>query len=212
MPRKKLKRLQEVKSLPNVFDFKDEDTEQQLRNYFGNHNPIILEIGCGQGDYSIELAQLNPDKNFIGVDYKGARIYMGAAKTEELKLKNVAFLLSGAEKLSQIFIEEKISEIFIPFPDPYKSRKSFKRLIDSKFLKIYDAIVNKDAKVHLKTDNEEIFKHAVSVLNEKNYKIHFLSEDLYSEFKPGLHHKIQTKYERKYLAEGKNIKYICFGW
>lgn len=210
MGRKKLLRLEKVKTLANVFDERSEDTEKQIRNYFGNDNPIALEIGCGQGDYSIEMAQLYPDKNFIGVDYKGARIFMGATKANELKLRNVAFLLTGAEKLQQIFVKEKINEIFIPFPDPYKSRKSFKRLIDENFLNIYKAISSGSLKVHLKTDNEEVFNYAINVAKEGNYKIQYVSSDLYSESGIKDHQEIKTKYERQYLNEGKEIKYICF--
>ena len=211
MPRKKLKRLKEVKSLTNVFDIELKDTEQKLREFFCNKNPFILEIGCGRADYSIELAQLKPDKNFIAVDYKGARIYLGAKRAIELKLKNIAFLLAGAEKLAQIFISEKIEEIYIPFPDPYNSRKSFKRLIDKNFLKIYNTIVGNNAKVHLKTDNEEVFNHAISILSEKKYKIYCATSNLYSEPNLEPHQEIKTKYEKLYLTEGRDIKYICFG-
>ena len=111
MARKKLKRLKEVHNLPNVFSWEDDNVEELLDHYFGNGEPFTLEIGCGHGDYSIELAIMYPERNFIGIDNKGDRIYAAAEKAIGLNLKNAAFLVSGAEKLSEIFGEEKVEEI-----------------------------------------------------------------------------------------------------
>jgi tRNA (guanine-N7-)-methyltransferase len=119
MARKKLIRLREVHNLPNVFSSENENVEELLDYYFGNSEPFTLEIGCGHGDYSIELAKMYPKRSFIGIDYKGYRLYAAAKKVIELNLKNAAFLLSGAEKLTEIFSKEKVEEIFIPFPDPH---------------------------------------------------------------------------------------------
>jgi tRNA (guanine-N7-)-methyltransferase len=212
MSRKKLKRLKNVNALPNVFSFEDENVEKRIHDYFGNNKSYTLEIGCGHGDYTIELAQLYPERNFIGVDYKGARIYAAAEKANELKLKNAVFLVTGAEKLSSILGKDKVEEIFIPFPDPHNPRNSFKRLIAKDFFSIYKNIVAKNAKGHLKTDNEDLFNYALSVLKKENCIIHHASSNLYSE--GGLNHyqTIKTKYEKQYLEDGKEIKYICFGF
>jgi len=212
MARSKLKKISQVQNLPNVFSWEDENVESAISDYFGNDNSFTLEIGCGHGDYSIELAKMYPERNFIGVDYKGARIYAAATKANELNLKNAAFLISGAEKLSNIFSEGKVDEIFIPFPDPHYPRKSFKRLVSQNFLNIYKSIVTVNAKIHLKTDNEELFKYALFVLERENCTIHYATSNLYSEQALEHQHTIKTKYEKQYLEEGKEIKYICFGW
>jgi tRNA (guanine-N7-)-methyltransferase len=211
MARKKLKRLKDVHNLPNVFSWEDENVEELLNYYFGNRKPFTLEIGCGHGDYSIELAKMYPERNFIGTDYKGDRIYAAAEKAIELNLKNAAFLVSGAEKLSDIFSKEKVEEIFIPFPDPHYPRKSFKRLVAKNFLNIYKNIVTEKAKGHLKTDDEELYNYTLNILNKENCKIHFATSNLYAEQDLDHHHTIKTKYEKQYLDEGKEIKYICFG-
>jgi tRNA (guanine-N7-)-methyltransferase len=212
MSRKKQQRMQKVVILNNVFSINDENIEEKLKIYFGNSNPFTLEIGCGQGDYTIEMAKLHPEKNIIGVDYKGARIYSGATRASELNLNNAAFLVAGAEILAEVFSANSIEEIYIPFPDPHKTRKSFKRLVNKNFLNIYKSIILKDAKGHLKTDNDELYKFALSALQKENYIVYFSTSDLYSEDDLNQHHLIQTRYEKQYLSEGKKIKYICFGW
>jgi tRNA (guanine-N7-)-methyltransferase len=210
MARKKLKRLNEVHNLRNVFSWEDDNVEVLLDYYFGNRNPFTLEIGCGHGDYSIELAKMYPEKNFIGIDYKGDRIYTAAEKAVELNLKNVSFLVSGAEKLSDIFSKDKVEEIFIPFPDPHYPRKSFKRLVAKNFLNVYKNIVTEKAKGHFKTDNEELYNYTLNILKTENCKIHFATSNLYGEHGLDHYHTIKTKYEKHYINEGKEIKYICF--
>jgi tRNA (guanine-N7-)-methyltransferase len=212
MARKKLKRLKQVYRFPNVFSSENENVEELLNYYFGNRKTFSLEIGCGHGDYSIELAKMYPERNFIGIDYKGDRIYAAAKKAIELNLKNAAFLLSGAEKLSDIFSRKKVEEIFIPFPDPHYPRKSFKRLVAKNFLNIYKNIVTEKAKGHFKTDNEELYNYTLNILKTENCKIHFATSNLYGEHGLDHHHTIKTKYENQYLDEGKKIKYICFGF
>jgi tRNA (guanine-N7-)-methyltransferase len=212
MARKKLLRLKEVYNLPNVFSSENMNVEELLNSYFGTKKSFTLEIGCGHGDYTIELAKLYPERYFIGVDYKGARIYAAAAKANELNLKNTAFLISGAEKLSDFFGKNKVEEIFIPFPDPHYPRKSFKRLVDKNFLSVYNNIVREKAKGHLKTDDEELYNYTLNILNKENCKIHSATSNLYSEQGLDYHQTIRTKYEKKYLKKGKQIKYICFGF
>jgi tRNA (guanine-N7-)-methyltransferase len=210
MARKKHKRLKEVYGFPNVFSNENENAEELLDYYFGNGEPFTLEIGCGHGDYSIELAKMYPERNFIGIDYKGDRIYAAAEKAIGLNIKNAAFLLSGAEKLSDIFSKGKVEEIFIPFPDPHYPRKSFKRLVAKIFLNIYKNIVTENAKGHFKTDDEELYNYTLNILKAENCKIYFSTSNLYAE--KGLDHylTIKTKYEMRYINEGREIKYICF--
>lgn len=212
MARKKLKRLNEVQELPNVFSSENENVEDLLNYHFGNRKPFTLEIGCGHGDYTIELAKMYPERNFIGIDYKGDRIYAAAKKAIGLNLKNTAFLVSGAENLSEIFSKEKVEEIFIPFPDPHYPRKSSKRLLAKIFLNVYKNIVTENAKGHFKTDNEELYKYSLNILRTENCKIHFATSNLYAEQDFDHHHSIKTKYEKHYINEGKEIKYICFGF
>jgi tRNA (guanine-N7-)-methyltransferase len=171
------------------------------------------ELGCGHGDYSIELAALHPDRNFFGVDIKAARIFIGAQRSLELNLKNVAFLLARAEKLSEIFPQNSIEEIYIPFPDPHIKRRSEpRRLISKKFLEIYKFLLVKEGKVHLKTDNEMIYDYTLQTINIFGCRIYNCSDDLYSEQNKNLSDHIITKYEQHYLKEGRTIKYICFGF
>jgi len=212
MARKKLIRLKEVYNLPNVFSSENENVEELLNKYFSNRKSFTLEIGCGHGDYSIELAKMYPERNFIGIDYKGDRIYAAAEKAIKLNLKNAAFLVSGAEKLSDMFSKGKVEELFIPFPDPHYPRKSFKRLVDKNFLNVYKIIVGQKAKGHFKTDNEELYNYTLNILNKENCRIHLATSDLYGEQDLDYHHIIKTKYEKRYLEEGKEIKYICFGF
>ena len=212
MARKKLKRLKDVHKLPNVFSSENENVEELLNYYFGNRKPFTLEIGCGHGDYTIELAKIYPERNFIGIDYKGDRIYAAAEKAIEFNLKNAAFLVSGVEKLADIFSKEKIEEIFIPFPDPHYPRKSYKRLVANNFLNVYKNIVTENAKGHFKTDNEELYKYSLNILRTENCKIHFATSNLYAEQGLVNYHTIKTKYEKQYLEDGKEIKYICFGF
>jgi tRNA (guanine-N7-)-methyltransferase len=212
MTRKKLIRLKEVFKLPNVFSSENENVEEMLNHYFGDRKSFTLEIGCGHGDYTIELAKMYPERNFIGIDYKGARIYAAAENANECNLKNAAFLVSGAERLLDIFSKDKIEEIFIPFPDPHYPRKSFKRLVDKNYLNVYKNIVSQKAKGHLKTDNEELYNYTLNILNKENCKIHFATLNLYEKQGLDYHQTIKTKYEKQYLEEGKEIKYICFGF
>jgi len=210
MARKKLKRLKEVQKLPNAFSSENENVEELLNFYFGNRKPFTLEIGCGHGDYTIELAKMYPERNFIGIDYKGDRIYAAAEKAIGLNLKNAAFLVSSVENLSEIFSKEKVEEIFIPFPDPHYPRKSIKRLLAKNFLNVYKNIVTENAKGHFKTDNEELYKYSLNILKTEKCKIHFSTSNLYAEQGLDHHLTIITKYEKQYLEEGKEIKYICF--
>ncbi len=138
MARTKLKRLLKISELENVFNIKDLDIKETLKNYFKNQKIYTLEIGCGHGDYSIELAKKFPERNFIGIDVKGARIYNGARKVLDLNLNNAAFIITKAEWLNEIFESKSIEEIYIPFPDPHVRRSNqSRRLISQQLLMLY---------------------------------------------------------------------------
>lgn len=213
MPRKKLIKINEVNSFPNVFNLSENPTEKDFRSYFNNENKIVLEIGCGHGDYTYNLAQHFPDKNFIGMDVKGSRIHAGASSVLENKINNAAFLVGRAEKLNQVFENKSISEILIPFPDPHVRRKSEnRRLVSEYFLKIYKEILTDEGKIHFKTDNDLLFDFSVNVISRLNLKIHFLVYDLQINDDSDIYRSIQTRYEKHYRKDGRIIKYVCFGF
>jgi tRNA (guanine-N7-)-methyltransferase len=213
MARKKHIKIKQVHELPNVFSLKDENLLNRIKEYFSKEEKFTLELGCGHGDYSIELAALHPDRNFIGIDIKAARIYNGAIIVNDLNLKNTAFIISRAERIGEIFPQNSIEEIYIPFPDPHIKRKSEpRRLVSKEFLKIYNSILFKNGKVHLKTDSEMIFNYTLKTINDFGCNIFNFSKDLYANSGEIISNEVITKYEQHYLKEGRTIKYICFGF
>jgi tRNA (guanine-N7-)-methyltransferase len=213
MARKKHIKIKQVRELPNVFTEKDENLADRIKELFGYDEKFTLELGCGHGDYSIELAASYPDRYFIGLDIKAARIFNGAKRAIDLKLTNAAFLISKAEKISEIFPENSIDEIYIPFPDPHVKRKSEpRRLISKKFLEIYKSLLIENGKIHLKTDNEMIFKYALKTITDFGCNIIISNVDLYANGGENMGYDVITKYEEHYLKDGRTIKYICFGY
>ena len=211
MARTKHKKIVEVNLLPNVFNIKNGSTDKDIVKYFANENPISLEIGCGHGDYTISLARNFSHRNFIGVDLKGARIWVGAKIALENKLTNAAFLRGNIEALSEFFVTKKIEEIIIPFPDPHIRRASeSRRLVSSMFLEIYKSILSQGGKIHLKTDNEILFDYAMGILSDSKYQIIYKSNNIHAEKDIPIIAAIQTKYEKHYLKKGRSIKYISF--
>lgn len=211
MPRKKLKKITEVNSFPNVFNYKTENVWTEIINYFNNNNPIIIELGCGQADYTINLAKLHPNSNYIGVDRKGNRIWSASKNMSKENLQNAALMIGHAESLEQAIPENSISEIWITFPDPYPRRCSMKRrLTHPRFLEIYKKLLIKDGIINLKTDDETLYDFTISVINENKLKLIKASADLYSNPDLTEEEKINTKYEKQHLAEGKKIKLVSF--
>jgi tRNA (guanine-N7-)-methyltransferase len=178
---------------------------------FGNDHPIVLELACGKGEYTLELARMYPEKNFIGVDIKGNRIWKGASIALEEKLKNVAFLRTRIELIDKYFNEGEIDEIWITFPDPYpRKSKSGKRLTSPRFIELYRKILRKKGLLRFKTDAEALFEWTVDTFSEdKKIKIHDLRRDLYSKDVPEPELNIKTFYERMHLAEGREIFYLA---
>lgn len=211
MPRKKLIKITEVNSFPNVFNYKTNNVWNDIKNYFNNQKPIIIELGCGQADYTINLAKFNPDKNFIGIDRKGNRIWSASKIMSKDNLPNAALMIGHAESLDEAIPENSISEIWITFPDPYPRRGSMKRrLTHPRFLEVYKKILLKDGIINLKTDDDTLFDYTVSVIKEKDLRLIKATADIYSLPQLSEVEKITTKYEKQHLAEGKKIKLVSF--
>lgn len=181
-------------------------------SFFGNNNPIVLELGCGKGEYTVGLAKRNPDKNYIGVDIKGARFWRGAKIAMEEGLKNVAFLRSQIELVDLLFGEKEVSEIWITFPDPQiKYKRTKHRMTNPDFLKKYKHILEPDGVVNLKTDSEFMHGYTLGLLQGLGHEIIYSNHDVYkNEGAPSEVLEIQTFYENQYLEKGKPITYIQF--
>ncbi len=180
--------------------------------HFKNDNPIVLELACGRGEYSVGLGRIFPDKNFIGVDIKGARIWRGSKIAVEEQLDNVAFLRIHIQNLEQYFAESEVSEIWITFPDPRpKGSDERRRLTHPRFLMIYRNILKTPAWVHLKTDNTALLEYSLETIRSEEFIGHYeYTFDLYNSPLSGHHHDIQTTYEKTYLENNTPIKYLRF--
>lgn len=211
MGRKKQMKLAEVDSLPNVFPHYEGNVEEKIKYYFRETKPMALEIGCGNAEYSRILAAAKPDRNYIGMDIRGARIWNASKKAETDKLSNIAFVIARAEFIAEIFTEFKFEEIWIPFPDPFpKKRSTNRRLIAPGFIERYRKITTPDAVINLKTDDTNLYEYGLEVLKEMNAKIIKHTADLYAEDNVTFEESIKTKYEKDHLANGKKIKLISF--
>ena len=178
-------------------------------SFFKNENPVILELGCGKGEYTVELAEKYPDRNFIGVDIKGARLWKGAKQTLEKQLKNVAFLRTNIEIITQFFGENEIAEIWLTFPDP-QMKKTRKRLTSTTFLNKYKLFLKKDGIVHLKTDSNFQFTYTRELVRLNGFEILAETENLYESEILNETLRIKTSYEKQWLKRGITIKYIAF--
>ena len=222
MGKNKLARFAENKTLPNVFQ---PTREEALNNYplkgkwryevFKNQNPIVVELGCGKGEYSVGLAKSFPDKNFIGIDIKGARFWFGAKEAVEKKLNNVAFLRTQIELVDCFFDHDEVDEIWITFPDPQiKYRRTKHRMTHPDFLERYKKILKKDGIVHLKTDSEFLHGYTLGLLQGQGHEIISAHHDIYGapEYEPGtpLLREVKTYYEGLFSAKGKTITYLKF--
>ncbi len=181
-------------------------------DFFGNDNPIVLELGCGKGEYTVELARRYPHKNFIGIDIKGARMWRGAKTATELELHNVAFLRTRIEFIESFFAEREVSEVWLTFSDPrLKGSQAHRRLTSPEFLTRYASFLTPDGVVHLKTDSAHLYHYTKHVIAENGLKIIEQNEDIYSlgDSMPELL-RIQTTYEKVFVAEGLPITYLAF--
>ena len=182
---------------------------------FRNDNPIVLELGCGKGEYSVGLAKAFPEKNFIGIDIKGARFWFGAKEAIAENLTNVAFLRTQIELLEGFFAQDEVDEIWITFPDPQiKFKRTKHRMTNPEFLERYKKMLKKEGTVHLKTDSEFLHGYTLGLLQGQGHEIISAHHDIYGapEYEPGtpLLREIKTYYEGLFSAKGKTITYIKF--
>ncbi|MBE0673853.1 MAG: tRNA (guanosine(46)-N7)-methyltransferase TrmB [Bacteroidales bacterium] len=181
------------------------------KGFFKNDNPLVLELGCGKGEYTTGLAMLYPEKNFIGIDIKGARMWRGARSSFEHGLKNVAFLRTRIEFIRSFFGKDEVDEIWITFPDPQlRRRREKKRLTSPLFLNAYRTFLRPGGIVHLKTDNKALHDYTLSVIGENGLTIHVATDNLYESDYAGEILSIKTHYEKMFLREGIPITYIQF--
>ena len=167
MPKYKLKRFKEFSEFTNTFDFAYEMKGKWKSEFFKNSNPLVLELGCGKGEYSVALAKYYPEKNFIGIDLKSNRMWRGAGIALEENLQNVGFMRAVIDKITELFDENEVDEIWITFPDPFpRLRHEKHRLTAPKFLERYRQILKPDGIVNFKTDDDDLFQYTLNTLNE----------------------------------------------
>jgi len=214
----KLKRFKENDSFENVIQPSREEVlkgfalKGNWHLHFKNNNPIVLELGCGKGEYSVALAENNPEKNFIGIDIKGARFWRGAKTALEKNFNNVAFLRTQIELVDLCFAAQEISEIWITFPDPQiKYKRTKHRLVTKPFLEKYQSLLKSDGFVHLKTDSEFLHGYLLGLLHEGQHEVLYAHHDIYNSSSPPTEATaIQTFYEKQYLDKNKSITYVKF--
>ncbi|MDZ7682167.1 MAG: tRNA (guanosine(46)-N7)-methyltransferase TrmB [Fodinibius sp.] len=218
MGKGKLEKFEEVTQFPNTLeltDFQESNTEKPRGRWhadvFGNNNPINLELACGKGTYTLELARRNPNKNYLGIDIKGDRIWRGAKTALDEDLDNARFMRMYIDHLKEYFAPNEISNVWITFPDPYpRSPDSNKRLTSPKFLNIYQQVLKPDAVIQFKTDNEDLFAFTKETLSETGCEVLDLVEDVYRERPDDELLTIKTDFEEKHLERGRSISYLKF--
>ena len=216
----KLKRFRENETFHNVIQPTREalvDANFSLKgkwcsSFFKNNNPLVLELGCGKGEYTVGLAKRYPNRNFIGIDIKGARFWRGAKTAIEDQMSNVAFIRTQIELIEFIFAENEVDEIWITFPDPQiKYKRTKHRLTNAAFLQRYKNILNNTGVVHLKTDSEFMHGYTLGLLHGQGHEVQYANHDVYrQEGSPEEVTAIQTFYEQTYLEQNKAITYIRF--
>lgn len=233
MGKNKLRKFAEMETFDNVFQCTAKESIEQQKSevnhhqpsmttpyfmagkwrsdYFKNPNPIVLELGCGRGDYTVGLAKLFPDINFIGIDIKGARIWAGAKQAKEENLTNVAFLRTNIEFLPCFFSTNEIDEIWITFPDP-QMKKATKRLTSSFFMSRYKQLLKDGGIIHLKTDSPFLYTYTSEMVRLNKFPVIIKTDNLYKYFdsQTNTATSIQTYYEHQWLDRGMTIKYIQF--
>ena len=215
----KIKRFADMAVYPNVVEAKFEDvfqTDFKLKGrwsdeVFGNDHPLVLELGCGKGEYTVALARKYPDKNFIGVDIKGSRMWVGATEALQNDMANVAFFRTRIEFIRSSFAPGEVSEIWITFPDPQpqKSRAN-KRLTSARFLQSYREILQPGGIVHLKTDSQLLFEYTCEVVKLNGLRVFACTDDLYHSGCADEILSVQTYYEKMFMDKGFSIKYLKF--
>lgn len=219
MARRKLKHFDEMKAMPHVFEPTLAWQKGEKLNLKGTWGPdrknglrpgVILELACGGGDYTVGLAQRFPDATVVGVDIKGSRMWWGARKVAELALPNAKFLRTQIENLADFFADGEVDEIWITFPNPHPTKGNAKRRLTSRrFLEIYKRILKPGGALHLKTDDAGLFAFTLETLPLEGFKMEMAVEDVYGLGEvEAILTEVQTQYEKKYLKEGRKIKYV----
>ena len=225
MGKAKQPKIRELHTFPNAFEnfshlhpqlqnCKDEVVDfrgKWRQEVFGNDNPLVLELACGKGDYTVGLAQMFPEINFIGIDIKGARMWRGAKTALEEGLKNAAFLRTEILHIHHFFSENEVDEIWITFPDPFlKKSRAKKRLTSQRFLDIYRKFLKLGGIIHLKTDSQPLYDFTLEVIEEGAHQLLYHNDDIYAQPLDFNELEIKTYYERMHLENGRTIKYLKF--
>ena len=219
MGKNKLKKFAEMDALPNVYQISYNEAvlggvECEMKGrwgekQFGNNNPIVLELGCGKGEYAVGLARQYPEKNFIGIDIKGSRMWSGAREAYDGGITNCAFLRTGINAIDHLFAPNEVSEIWITFADP-QMKKLNKRLTSTYFLSLYQKVLCNGGIIHLKTDSNFLYTYTLLMAQASHLPIMVATENLYQDIVNDPILDIKTYYERQWLARGIEIKYLQF--
>lgn len=216
MSKNKLAKFADMAGYPHVFEYPFSVVENvpfegkgKWHEFFGNNNPIVLELGCGRGEYTVGLAEKFPECNFIGVDIKGARMWSGATESLQKGMKNVAFLRTNIEIIDRFFDTDEVDEIWITFPDP-QMKKATKRLTSTFFMERYRRFLKDGGTVHLKTDSNFLFTYTHYMIERNGLKTLVETDDLYHSGLADDILSIQTYYENQWIGRGLNIRYVKF--
>ena len=218
MGKNKLQKFDEMAGFPHVFQYPfgilRSAGDCSLKGHwnkevFKNNHPIVLELGCGRGEYTVGLGRLFPEKNFIGIDIKGARMWAGAKESLEAGMKNVAFLRTNIELIPGFFTQDEVSEIWLTFPDP-QMKKVNKRLTSTRFMKFYHEILTENGLIHLKTDSNFMYSYTREMIKANQYPVQVCTDDLYHSDLADEILTIRTHYEQQWINRGLSIKYIRF--
>ncbi len=218
MGKNKLRKFSEMENFKNVIQPETYHLTDDISlkgtwntNFFKNENPIVLELGCGKGEYSVSLAKRYPEKNFIGIDIKGNRMWKGATDSIKMGLENIAFLRIRIENIEKCFSENEISEIWITFPDPQiKKRREKKRLTHPIFLKKYSSFLQKEGIINLKTDSQFLYGYTLGIIEGHKHKLLDCVEDIYGVHQLRQDMDVKTHYEKIYLEKETPITYTKF--
>lgn len=209
--RNKRKKFQEVKNFANVIEWNDPKAKEKVREIFKNYEQTVLELGCGKGEYTVQLAKKYPETLFLGVDIQGERIWKGAKEAIEENIPNAYFLRTQIENIQEYIPKKSVDEIWLTFPDPFpKDRQAKKRLTSPRFLDIYKKILKKGGVVNLKTDSQGLYEYTLEQIKERKFKILDNQTNIYGEGDIEDITDTQTTFEKKHLEKGKTIKYLKF--
>ena len=217
MGKNKLQKFEAMNHYPHVFQYPFSELQgggmgmkgKWNESFFMNNHPIVIELGCGKGEYTVGLAKLFPEKNFIGIDIKGARMWSGATQSFLDKMQNVAFLRTHIEFIELFFAPGEVSEIWLTFPDPQQAKVN-KRMTSTRFMKLYSRILKGKRLIHLKTDSPFMYAYTSAMIQANGLTVEVETEDLYNSGIVDEILSIQTFYEQQWLSRGMRIKYIRF--